>query len=94
MGKTEVRGKGGRDALAHYDYKSPRPMHSLPPKLTLDRYEKDTYVKCIMQIPVSSDYYKFSFFPRTICRLNSLPANVAEAPSLVSFKRELLSLSI
>ena len=22
MGKTEVRGKGGRDALAHYDYKS------------------------------------------------------------------------
>ena len=22
MGKTEVRGKGGRGALAHYDYKS------------------------------------------------------------------------
>ena len=47
-----------------------------------------------LQIPVSSDYYKFSFFPRTICRWNSLPANVAEAPSLVSFKRELLGLSI
>ena len=42
-----------------------------------------------LQIPVSSDYYKFSFF-----RWNSLPAHVAEAPSLVSFKRELLSLSI
>ena len=27
-----------------------------------------------LQIPVSSDYYKFSFFPRTICRWNSLPA--------------------
>ena len=47
-----------------------------------------------LQIPVSSDYYKFSFFPRTISRSNSLPANVAEAPGLVSFKRELLSLSI
>ena len=47
-----------------------------------------------LQIPVSSDYYKFSFFPRTICRCNSLPANVAEAPSLVFFKLELLSLSI
>ena len=47
-----------------------------------------------LQIPVSSNCYKFSFFPRTICRWNSLPANAAEAPSLVSFKRELLSLSI
>lgn len=47
-----------------------------------------------LHIPVSSDYYKFSFFPRTVCRWNSLPANVAEAPSLVSFKRELSCLSI
>ena len=38
-----------------------------------------------LQIPVSSDYYKFSFFPRTFCRWNSVPANVAEAPSLVTF---------
>ena len=44
-------------------------------------------------IPVSSEYYKSSFFPRTVCRWNSLPANVAEAPSLVSFKQELSSLS-
>ena len=47
-----------------------------------------------LQIPVSSDFYNFSFFPRTVCRWNSLPANVAEAPSLVSFKRELFSLSV
>ena len=47
-----------------------------------------------LQIPVSSEYYKSSFFPRTVCRWNSLPANVAEAPSLVSFKQELSSLSI
>ena len=46
------------------------------------------------QIPTSSDYYKFSFFPRSVCHWNSLPANVAEAPSLVSFKRELSSVSI
>ena len=46
-----------------------------------------------LQIPVSSEYYKSSFFPRTVCRWNSLPANVAEAPSLVSFKQDLSSLS-
>ena len=47
-----------------------------------------------LQIQVSCDYDKLSFFPIAICRWNSLPANVAEAPSLVSFKRMLLSLSI
>ena len=41
------------------------------------------------QIATSSDNNKFSFFPRSFCHWNSLPANVAEAPSLVSFKREL-----
>ena len=43
-----------------------------------------------LKIPFSRDYFKFSFFPRTVCRWNSLPANVAEAPSLVFFKRERL----
>ena len=40
-------------------------------------------------IPTSSDYYKLSFFPKTVCLWNSLPAAVAEAPALVPFKREL-----
>ncbi|XP_071170995.1 uncharacterized protein [Mytilus edulis] len=34
------------------------------------------------------------FFPRTVTVWNSLPATIAEAPSLVSFKRELSTLSI
>ena len=50
MGKTEVRGKGGCDALAHYDYKSWQSVRvqctAFRPKLTLDRYEKDTKAKC------------------------------------------------
>jgi hypothetical protein len=41
------------------------------------------------QISTRTDTYKFSFFPRTIPAWNSLPAAVAEAPCLVSFKREL-----
>ena len=41
------------------------------------------------QIPTSSDYYKHSFFPQTVCLWNSLPATVAEALGLVPFKREL-----
>jgi len=42
----------------------------------------------------SSDVFKFSFFPRTIPVWNRLPATVAEAPSLVSFKRELATLHL
>ena len=45
------------------------------------------------QIPTSSDYYKHSFFPKTVCLWNSLPAAVAEAPDLVPFKRELSKIS-
>ena len=45
------------------------------------------------QIPTSSDYHKYSFFPNTVCLWNSLPANVAEAPGLVPFKRELCKMS-
>ena len=36
---------------------------------------------------------KYSFFPRTIPLWNRLPAAAAEAPSLVSFKRELSNLT-
>ena len=46
----------------------------------------------LTQIPSSSDYNKFSFFPRTVRQWNSLPASVAEASSLVSFKRELFAM--
>ena len=45
------------------------------------------------QIPTSSEYHKNSFFPNTVCLWNSLPATVAEAPGLVSFKRELSKVS-
>ena len=45
------------------------------------------------QIPASSDYYLNSFFPKTVRLWNSLPATVADAPSLVLFKRELSTLS-
>ena len=45
-------------------------------------------------IPTSSDYYKFSFFQRTVRHWNYLSANVTEAHSLVSFKLELSSVSV
>ena len=45
------------------------------------------------QISTRTDSYKFSFFPCTIPVWNSLPASVAEAPSLVSFKKGLSPLS-
>ncbi|MCW4309230.1 MAG: reverse transcriptase family protein [Candidatus Thiodiazotropha endolucinida] len=45
--------------------------------------------KKLRQYTTSSDALKYSFFPHTIISWNSLPASVAEAPDLVSFKREL-----
>ena len=44
-------------------------------------------------VPASSDYFKNSFFPRTIVLWNSLPASLAGTPSLVSFKQELSTMS-
>ena len=38
------------------------------------------------QIQTRKDYYKYSFFPLTIVQWNALPANVAVAPSLETFK--------
>jgi hypothetical protein len=46
-------------------------------------------------LPVThtSDIFKYSFFPRSIPLWNDLPASVAEAPSLASFKSGLSSLT-
>ena len=46
------------------------------------------------QFSASTDYYKHSFFPQTTSIWNTLPAPVAEAPCLVSFKQELSTASI
>ena len=40
-------------------------------------------------IRTSSAFYKYSFYPRTIIEWNALPQNIAEAPSLASFKHSL-----
>jgi hypothetical protein len=51
-----------------------------------------THSKKMLQYHTRTDTLKFSFFPRTIPTWNMLPATVAEAPDLVSFKRGLASL--
>ena len=45
------------------------------------------------QYSTSTDCFKYSFFSRTIPLWNRLPPAAAEAPSLVSFKRELSDLT-
>ena len=45
------------------------------------------------QYSTSNDCFEYSFFPWTIPLWNRLPAAAAEAPSLVSFKRELSNLT-
>ena len=46
------------------------------------------------QFSATTDCYKQSFFPQTTSIWNTLPAPVAEAPCLVSFKQELSTASI
>jgi hypothetical protein len=46
-----------------------------------------------LQYSTSTDTLKYSFFPRTIPIWNTLPASVAEAPSLASFKSGLQALT-
>jgi hypothetical protein len=50
---------------------------------------RSSHGKKFHHFAASSNNYKFSFFPHSVPLWNSLPAQVAEAPSLVSFKREL-----
>ena len=54
---------------------------------------RSCHSKKFRQPTTSTSYYKNSFFPRTIAVWNNLPANVAEASDLVSFKQGLLSIS-
>ena len=54
---------------------------------------KACHTKKLRQISSRSDAYNFSFFPRTIPVWISLPATVAEAPDLVSYKQGLSTLT-
>ncbi|CAC5409914.1 unnamed protein product [Mytilus coruscus] len=54
---------------------------------------RSSHTKKFRQYSTKTYGYKYSFFPRTVTVWNSLPATVAEAPSLVSFKREISTLS-
>ena len=48
---------------------------------------QSTHSKKYRQFSPSTDSFKFSFFPRTVPLWNSLPSDIAEAPSLVTFKK-------
>ena len=60
--------------------------HYLTPSKTRTR---NTHSKKMLQYHTRMDTLKFSFLPRTTPTWNMLPATVAEAPDLVSFKRGL-----
>ena len=54
---------------------------------------RSSHSRNYQQPSASTSYFKNSFFPRTIAVWNKLPAAVAEAPDLVSFKQGLSTLS-
>ena len=53
-----------------------------------------THSKKYRQFSPSTDSFKLSFFPRTVPLWNCLPAVIAEAPSLLTFKNGLSTLSL
>jgi hypothetical protein len=56
------------------------------------RATRSAYTLKINQHQTMTDTMKYSFFPRTIPEWNRLPASIAEAPDLVSFKQGLTTL--
>ena len=54
---------------------------------------RSNHMKKLRQVSSRTDIYKYSFFPRTIPTWNALPASIAEATDLVTFKQELSSLT-
>ena len=54
---------------------------------------RSSHTKKFRRFSPSTECFKSSFFPWTVPLWNSLPATVAEAPSLVSFKEGLSTLS-
>jgi hypothetical protein len=81
-----------RDARLHMLYKT---YHE---DVAISKEERlippETCIRYIsFQVPSSSsDYRKYSFFPRTIRDWNSLPTNTAAATTLVAFKAQVSQL--
>ena len=62
----------------------------IPAYLTLESTRtRSNHAKKPRQTSSGTDVYKYSFFPGTIPTWNALPAPIAEAPDLVTFKQEL-----
>ena len=70
-----------------------REMGERPGECERQEDEKEKHQRKCRQLSTTRNYFQYAFFPRTIPIWNNLPASVAEAPSLVSFKQGLSSLS-
>ena len=55
------------------------------------RIPRRSHDLCFRQIPTSTDYYKYSFYPLAIVQWNRLPSNIALLPSLESFRQAVSS---
>jgi hypothetical protein len=72
----------------HEDVAISKEERLIPPKRTTKNMHPLSF-----QVPSSSsDYRKYSFFPRTIRDWNSLPTNTAAATTLVAFKAQVSQL--
>lgn len=88
----EYRRKTSRLTLFYkmvYDKVDVNPSHYLTPYTRQSRH----YHHLAYHIPTSTvDYYKYSFFPRTVVQWNTLPSHVVSADSVTGFKSAMATL--
>ena len=57
-------------------------------------YTRSNHIYKYQQIYTRTQFYQFSFFPRTIREWNKLQASVAEVPSFLAFKQTLTEVPV
>lgn len=58
----------------------------------MTRSARHSHTLCYRLITATKDYYKFSYFPRTVFHWNQLPPNVAHLPTLEQFNAAVSSI--
>lgn len=58
----------------------------------MTRSARHSHTLCYRLITATKDYYKFSYFPRTVFHWNQLPPNVAHLPTLQQFNAAVSSI--
>ena len=66
----------------------PKTGHLIP----IPRTSRYSHPHCFRLITATTDYYKYSFFPRTVFHWNNLPPDIPTLPTLKQFNAAVSSI--